>query len=91
MRLRIVVDQTLNGPVGTIRKRTFEAIHRLKNLGVPVGEDYIIVGDPFVSGYVLRFTDDQTGEPDTLHVSEEVKRDFYLDRESLEIAAVWLW
>jgi hypothetical protein len=88
MRLRIVVDQTLHGPLGTIRKTTFEAVHRLKNLGVPIGDDYVIVGDPFGSAYVLRFTDDQTGEPDTLYVSEDVKRDFYAGRQLLEIRPV---
>jgi hypothetical protein len=87
MTLRIIVTSTLHGPEAQIRKTTFETIHRLKNLGVPFGDEFTIVGDPFTSAFVLRFVDDQGGEPDTLYVSEDVKRDFYAGKNRLEINA----
>jgi hypothetical protein len=88
MRVRIVVDPGLHGLEGRIQRTTFEAIHRLKNLGVPVGDHYNVVGDPFISVYFLRFTDDRTGEPNCLYVSEEVKAEFYAGREFLDIRPV---
>lgn len=88
MKLRIITTSTLDGLEAEIRKSTFEEIHRLKNLGVPIGESFVIVGDRFDGAYVLRFIDDQTGEPDVLYVSNEVKRLFYADQNSLELRPV---
>ena len=88
MTLRIITVSTLHGLEAEIRKTTFEAIHRLKNLGVPIGECFVIVGDPFDGAYVLRFISDDAGEPDILYVSPDVKRQFYADKATLEIRAV---
>ena len=88
MILRINVTCTLHGAEAEIRKTTFEAIHRLKNLGVPMGENHQLVGDPFTDSYTLRFIDDQAGEPDVLYVSEDVKQRFYIDKDRLEIRGI---
>ena len=88
MTLRIIVDNTLHGLEAKIRKTTFETINRLKNLGVPIGESFVVVGDRFDGAYVLLFVDDQTGEPDVLYVSKDLKRQLYADKDKLEIRAV---
>jgi hypothetical protein len=88
MTLQIIVDNTLHGLEAEIRKTTFETINRLNNLGVPIGKSFVVVGDRFDGAYVLRFVDDQTGEPDVLYVSKDLKRQLYADKDKLEIRAV---
>ena len=49
---------------------------------------FVVVSDRFDGAYVLRFVGDQLGEPDVLYVSEDVKRQFYANKDRIEIRAV---
>ena len=88
MTIEIVVTEALQGPEAQIQRTSFETIHRLKNLGLPIGENLVVVGDPFSSAYVLRFLDDTIGTPNVLYVSRFVKDEFYKDKTSLEIRPI---
>jgi hypothetical protein len=63
-------------------------LYRIKNLGVRVGEDQVVVNDTFGAAYVLNFTSDTEGKEHTLYVSQTVKRLFYPKMSVLDLKPV---